>query len=177
MSAHGACRDSRSCQRLDRSVTGNVVIFVLAAFFEIAGCFAFWISLRRGATPLVAGLGVISLIALFALTRVDSAFAGRAYAAYGGIYIATSLVWLWLIGGTRAHAHRPGRGRPGDLGSLDHHRLRRAGALSVTGWVTLRGGSVLNAHAGRASVGRVVRGSEMVAKHSRFTPLLESASW
>jgi small multidrug resistance family-3 protein len=35
----------------------------------------------------------------FALTRVDSAFAGRAYAAYGGIYIAASLVWLWLIEG------------------------------------------------------------------------------
>lgn len=33
------------------------------------------------------------------LTRVDTAFAGRAYAAYGGIYIAASLVWLWLVEG------------------------------------------------------------------------------
>jgi small multidrug resistance family-3 protein len=81
-------------------VTTNVVVFALAAFFEIAGCFAFWMSLRRGATPLMAVLGVVSLIAFaFALTRVDSAFAGRAYAAYGGIYIAASLVWLWLIEG------------------------------------------------------------------------------
>ena len=32
-----------------------------------------------------------------ALTRVDSAFAGRAYAAYGGIYIAASLLWLWMV--------------------------------------------------------------------------------
>ena len=81
-------------------MTFNIAIFVLAAFFEIAGCFAFWMSLRRGATPLVAVLGVGSLIAFaFALTRVDSAFAGRAYAAYGGIYIAASLVWLWLIEG------------------------------------------------------------------------------
>ena len=32
-------------------MTINVVIFVLAAFFEIAGCFAFWMLLRRGATP------------------------------------------------------------------------------------------------------------------------------
>ena len=78
----------------------NVVIFALAAFFEIAGCFAFWMPLRRGATPLIALLGVVSLIAFaFALTRVDSAFAGRAYAAYGGIYIAASLVWLWLVEG------------------------------------------------------------------------------
>ena len=43
----------------------------------------------------MAALGVVSLIAFaFALTRVDSAFAGRAYAAYGGIYIAASLVWF-----------------------------------------------------------------------------------
>ena len=57
-------------------------------------------SLRRGATPLVVALGVVSLIAFAcARTRVDSAFAGRACAAYGGIYIAASLVWLWLIEG------------------------------------------------------------------------------
>ena len=81
-------------------MTTNVVIFVIAAFFEIAGCFAFWISLRRGAAPLTAVLGVVSLIAFaFALTRVDWTFAGRAYAAYGGIYIAASLVWLWLVEG------------------------------------------------------------------------------
>ena len=79
-------------------MTTNVVVFALAAFFEIAGCFAFWMALRRGATPLMAVLGVVSLIAFaFALTRVDSAFAGRAYAAYGGIYIAASLVWLWVV--------------------------------------------------------------------------------
>ena len=81
-------------------MTANIVIFALAAFFGIAGCFAFWMALRRGATPLMGVLGVVSLIAFaFALTRVDSAFAGRAYAAYGGIYIAASLVWLWLIEG------------------------------------------------------------------------------
>ena len=81
-------------------MTANVVIFALAAFFEIAGCFAFWMWLRRGGTPLVAVLGVVSLIAFaFALTRVDSVFAGRAYAAYGGIYIAASLAWLWFIEG------------------------------------------------------------------------------
>jgi small multidrug resistance family-3 protein len=40
-------------------------------------------------------------LALFAylLTRVDSAAAGRAYAAYGGIYIAASITWLWLVEG------------------------------------------------------------------------------
>jgi small multidrug resistance family-3 protein len=81
-------------------VIANVALFALAAFFEIAGCFAFWIWLRRGGTPLVALVGVASLIAFaFALTRVDSAFAGRAYAAYGGIYIVASLAWLWVVEG------------------------------------------------------------------------------
>lgn len=42
--------------------------------------------------------GITSLIGFaLALTRVDSVFAGRAYAAYGGIYIAASLVWLWVV--------------------------------------------------------------------------------
>jgi len=78
----------------------NIAIFAVAAFFEIAGCFAFWVWARRGATPLVVLLGIASLIGFaLALTRVDSAFAGRAYAAYGGIYIAASLVWLWFIEG------------------------------------------------------------------------------
>jgi small multidrug resistance family-3 protein len=42
-------------------------------------------------------------LALFAylLTRIDAVFAGRAYAAYGGIYIATALLWLWIVEGAR----------------------------------------------------------------------------
>lgn len=80
----------------------NLLVFATAAFFEIAGCFAFWTWLCRGASPLVAILGVGSLVVFaIALTRVDSVFAGRAYAAYGGICIAASLVWLWLAEGQR----------------------------------------------------------------------------
>src|SRR5919106_4320795 len=83
-------------------MTGNLAFFSLAAFFEIAGCFAFWLWTRRGAAPIVLVLGIASLIGFaFTLTRVDSAFAGRAYAAYGGIYIAASLLWLWLVEGQR----------------------------------------------------------------------------
>ena len=83
-------------------MTANIVAFVVAAALEIAGCFAFWAWLRRGASPLVTLLGVASLVGFaFTLTRVDVAFAGRAYAAYGGIYIAASLVWLWAVEGQR----------------------------------------------------------------------------
>lgn len=49
--------------------------------------------------------GVVSLVLVaWLLTRIESDFAGRAYAAYGGVYIAVSLLWLWVIEG-----HRPDR--------------------------------------------------------------------
>ena len=51
-----------------------------------------------GRRSYVAVLGIVSLVGFaLALTRVDSAFAGRAYAAYGGIYIGASLLWLWMV--------------------------------------------------------------------------------
>ena len=104
----------------------NVAFFVLAAFFEIAGCFAFWVWLRRGGTPLVALVGVASLIAFaFALTRVDSAFAGRAYAAYGGIYIVASLAWLWVV-----------EGQAPTRTDLAGAALAVAGALVIIGFAT-----------------------------------------
>jgi len=84
---------------------GNVVVFVIAAFLEIAGCFAFWAWLRSGASFIFAAAGLASLVGFAAaLTRADTAFAGRAYAAYGGIYIAASLVWLWRVEGQRPSA-------------------------------------------------------------------------
>ncbi len=76
----------------------TALIYLLAAGAEIAGCFAFWAWLRLDRSPLWLIPGVASL-ALFAwlLTRVEADAAGRAYAAYGGVYIAASLLWLWLV--------------------------------------------------------------------------------
>jgi small multidrug resistance family-3 protein len=86
-------------------VIANLIVFVVAATLEIGGCFAFWMWLRRGAAPSIAVLGIGSLVGFAAvLTRADAAFAGRAYAAYGGIYVAASLAWLWLIEGQRPTA-------------------------------------------------------------------------
>ena len=73
-------------------------VFIGAALLEIAGCFAFWGWLRQDRSPWVAAAGIGSLIGFAALlTRADVAFAGRAYAAYGGIYIAASVGWLWAV--------------------------------------------------------------------------------
>ncbi|HEX9756394.1 MAG TPA: YnfA family protein [Nitrospiria bacterium] len=80
----------------------NYFWFFLAAFFEIFGCYAFWIWWRLDKSFLWILPGVLSL-ALFAfvLTRVEVPFAGRAYAAYGGIYIISSLLWLTVVEGTK----------------------------------------------------------------------------
>ena len=76
------------------------LIYVGAAFFEIAGSFAFWGWLRLAKPVWWLLPGVVSLI-LFAylLPRIETEFAGRAFAAYGGVYIAASLVWLRLVEG------------------------------------------------------------------------------
>lgn len=72
--------------------------YLLAAFAEIAGCFSFWAWLRMGKSWQWIVPGLVSLTAFaMALTRVESDFAGRAYAAYGGIYILASIAWLWLV--------------------------------------------------------------------------------
>jgi small multidrug resistance family-3 protein len=77
---------------------GSIAAYVGAAVAEIAGCFAFWAWLRLGKPVWWLLPGMVSL-ALFAylLTLVDASAAGRAYAAYGGIYIAASLGWLWAV--------------------------------------------------------------------------------
>ncbi|GAB6054383.1 YnfA family protein [Magnetospira thiophila] len=77
-------------------------IYSGAALAEIAGCFAFWAWLRLHKPIWWVGPGLLSL-ALFAylLTWIDSAAAGRAYAAYGGVYIASSLLWLWGVESVR----------------------------------------------------------------------------
>ncbi|MBO9506453.1 YnfA family protein [Thalassospira sp. A3_1] len=78
----------------------SIAAYAGAAIAEIAGCFAFWAWLRLGKSMLWIVPGILSLIVFaWLLTRVESDFAGRAYAAYGGIYIAASLGWLWLIEG------------------------------------------------------------------------------
>jgi small multidrug resistance family-3 protein len=76
----------------------NYLWFVLAAACEIAGCYTAWMWLRLGRSGWWLVPGAVSL-ALFAclLTRVEAAFAGRAFAAYGGVYIVCALAWLTLV--------------------------------------------------------------------------------
>lgn len=80
----------------------SLLVYILAALAEIGGCFAFWAWLRLDRSPLWIAPGIVSLIAFaWLLTLIDTPAAGRAYAAYGGIYIVASLAWLWTVEGLR----------------------------------------------------------------------------
>ena len=80
----------------------SFIYYIAAAVAEIAGCFAFWAWLRLGKSMYWILPGIVAL-AVFALllTRIEALFAGRTFAAYGGVYIAASLLWLWVIEGQR----------------------------------------------------------------------------
>jgi small multidrug resistance family-3 protein len=78
----------------------TIAVYAAAAIAEIAGCFAFWAWARldKSALWLIPGLAALALFA-YLLTLIDTAAAGRAFAAYGGVYIVASLCWLWLVEG------------------------------------------------------------------------------
>ncbi|MGL3606358.1 YnfA family protein [Rhizobium sp. G187] len=80
----------------------TVFIYLAAALAEISGCFAFWawLKLDRSVLWVLPGLASLGLFA-WLLTLVPADAAGRAFAAYGGVYIAASLIWLWLVEGQR----------------------------------------------------------------------------
>ncbi len=80
----------------------SFLVYVAAALAEIAGCFAFWALLRLDKPVWWIAPGVASLC-LFAylLTLIEAEHAGRAYAAYGGVYIVAALFWLWLAEGMK----------------------------------------------------------------------------
>ncbi|WP_239451621.1 YnfA family protein [Elioraea rosea] len=80
----------------------TIAAYAAVAVAEIAGCFAFWAWARLGRSGwwLVPGMMALAAFA-WALTRVEVEAAGRAYAAYGGVYIAASLLWLWAVEGLR----------------------------------------------------------------------------
>ena len=114
-------------------IVTNLLTFAVAAVLEIAGCFAFWMWLRQGRSSAIAALGVSSLIGFaLMLTRVEAGFAGRAYAAYGGVYIAASLAWLWGVEGQKPTA-----------ADLLGATLAVAGAIVIVAAASRRAGAML----------------------------------
>jgi len=78
----------------------SFAIYGAAALAEIAGCFAFWAWLRLDRSPLWLIPGLVSLgVFAWLLTLIEVDHAGRTFAAYGGVYIACALAWLWIAEG------------------------------------------------------------------------------
>lgn len=76
------------------------LFFALAALAEISGCFAFWAWWRLGKSVFWLAPGILSLISFaWLLALVESEAAGRTFAAYGGIYVAASMLWLLTVEG------------------------------------------------------------------------------
>jgi small multidrug resistance family-3 protein len=77
------------------------LLFGLTALAEIVGCFLPYLWLRRGGSPWLLLPGALSLGAFAWLLTLHPTGAGRTYAAYGGVYIATAILWLWSVEGQR----------------------------------------------------------------------------
>jgi small multidrug resistance family-3 protein len=73
-----------------------VPLFVVTAVAEIAGCYLVYLWTREERSPLLL-LGAAASLALFAWLLSFHPNAGRAYAAYGGVYVASAVVWGWLV--------------------------------------------------------------------------------
>ena len=80
-------------------VVKSILIFILAGLCEIGGGYLIWLMLKSD-KPLWYGIvGGIILICYGIVATWQTANFGRVYATYGGIFIAMSLVWAWLVDG------------------------------------------------------------------------------
>lgn len=79
----------------------TTLLFFVTALCEILGCFLPWLWLKRGATPLLLAPAALALMLFVWLLTLHPAASGRVYAAYGGVYVCTALIWLRVVDGVR----------------------------------------------------------------------------
>ncbi|HDV8220104.1 TPA: YnfA family protein [Enterobacter hormaechei] len=79
----------------------TTLLFFATALCEIIGCFLPWLWLKRGASALLLIPAGVSLVLFVWLLTLHPAASGRVYAAYGGVYVCTSLLWLRVVDGVR----------------------------------------------------------------------------
>lgn len=76
-------------------------LFFITALCEIIGCFLPWLWLKRGATAWLLIPAGVSLALFVWLLTLHPAASGRVYAAYGGVYVVTALLWLRIVDGVK----------------------------------------------------------------------------
>ncbi|KOC90828.1 YnfA family protein [Winslowiella iniecta] len=77
------------------------LLFFITAIAEIVGCFLPWLWLKKGGSVLLLIPAACSLALFVWLLTLHPAASGRVYAAYGGVYVMTALLWLRWIDGVR----------------------------------------------------------------------------
>jgi small multidrug resistance family-3 protein len=79
----------------------TLALYLLTALAEIVGCYLPWLWLKQNGSAWLLLPAALSLGAFAWLLTLHEAASGRVYAAYGGVYIAVALVWLWAVDGIR----------------------------------------------------------------------------
>jgi small multidrug resistance family-3 protein len=79
-------------------------LFVATAVAEIVGCYLPYLWLKRGYSAWLLIPAALSLALFVWLLSLHPHAAGRVYAAYGGVYVATAIIWLWVVDSTRPTA-------------------------------------------------------------------------
>ncbi|WP_435948091.1 YnfA family protein [Dryocola sp. BD586] len=79
----------------------TTLLFFATALAEIIGCFLPWLWLKRSGSPLLLLPAACSLAIFVWLLTLHPAASGRVYAAYGGVYVVTALLWLRIVDGVR----------------------------------------------------------------------------
>lgn len=79
----------------------TTLLFFVTALCEIIGCFLPWLWLKRGATAWLLVPAGVSLALFVWLLTLHPAASGRVYAAYGGVYVVTALLWLRIVDGVK----------------------------------------------------------------------------
>lgn len=82
----------------------TIALFILTALAEIVGCYLPYVWLSRGGSVWLLVPAALSLAIFAWLLTLHPSAAGRVYAAYGGVYIAVALAWLWGVDGVRPTA-------------------------------------------------------------------------
>lgn len=82
-------------------VAKTILLFIAAAVTEIVGCYLPYLWLRKGGSPFLLAPAALSLAVFAWLLTLHPTASGRVYAAYGGVYVAMAVLWLWLIDGVR----------------------------------------------------------------------------
>ena len=81
------------------------LLFFITALAEIIGCFLPFLWLKKGASLLLLLPAALSLALFVWLPTLHPAASGRVYAAYGGVYVMTALLWLRWVDGVRLSAY------------------------------------------------------------------------